>query len=852
MALSNTDTVPNTPISMHPQMDSGVPGVKDIQGNPVRPSGAVPFPNSMQPKDLALANSMQGMIDDQRAVAQETKKVLEQLGGLATRLTQMMGNGQSGYNDIGSNVVRVPDPNGGILLSPTGSVLGIGPTPMAHPSHAHVVYAPIPGTSAAANPFTSSSNYQDQNRSNPLVTAAPQPSVNAQGVSTSGQSNWDAIPNQEAQTGSGGGGGGNVVQAPDPNQGGESTSEKIETPAIVAAGLLHRNFQKGQSMQGLASELKNKGTFKGVPGVGKFLYGTAGTPAIAATAAATAADGTIIPAVEGAAATAETAGVLGGVAEGGGLLASAGGALMGSAAGPIGLGAGALFGAYKFGGDFLSHERASGAAFQSMEGGTNLQGQAERARQAGFGATQWGSLSGGQADKLFQGVTGLGWTGDKRQAGLNFATSNYRSMGMDPNESMTLLGSIAQNGAVNLNKLALALQDVTNTAASASLNTNLVRQSFASTFTALQGSGLGTGAGGSGGDAGALSAAVTNVITGMGPTVAKSGTKPDLTSTDQITREASALGMDPGTYLGKTMQTGGDALKAKARDAIMAQVLPSIQGTSKNWNQLQIDLAKNPTKLGQDPSKTLQEEVAMDTPGGAQGMSGFLKAAGAIGSDIDPNKNAPGVLSAYTAMLQGNLSGTGSNSLPNALTKAETDAAAAAKKAARDKPPWPGATKISSGSPGSDLGTAFVNAVGGGRGVSQTDFLSAFSGLAGGGSPGATNPLAYLPNWLGGSAASAAEPNAGSAGAPPGYKQGPNGQWYPPGQGSLTPGWNALSSLATPPSTPPKPTPPTPPPKVDVVLSWKDPSWGAKINAAINQIPTNATQIPPNPFSATS
>ena len=847
MALSNTDTVPNTPISMHPQMDSGVPGVKDIQGNPVRPSGAVPFPNSMQPKDLALANSMQGMIDDQRAVAQETKKVLEQLGGLATRLTQMMGNGQSGYNDIGSNVVRVPDPNGGILLSPTGSVLGIGPTPMAHPSHAHVVYAPIPGTSAAANPFTSSSNYQDQNRSNPLVTAAPQPSVNAQGVSTSGQSNWDAIPNQEAQTGSGGGGGGggNVVQAPDPNQGGESTSEKIETPAIVAAGLLHRNFQKGQSMQSLASELKNKGTFRGVPGVGKFLYGT-GTPAIAATAAGVAADGTITPAVEGAAAVAGTAGVLGGVAEGGGLLASAGGALMGSAAGPIGLGAGALYGAYKFGGDFFSHERAQGATFQSMEGGTNLQAQDERARQAEFGATQWGSLSGGQANKLFQGVTGLGWTGDKRQAGLNFATSNYRSMGMDPNESMTLLGSIAQNGAVNLNKLALALQDVTNTAASASLNTNLVRQSFTSTFTALQGAGVGTGAPG-GGDAGALSAAVTNVITGMGPTVSKAGPKPDLTSTDVLTRQASALGMDPGTYLSKTMQKGGGALTAKAQDAMLAQVLPSIQGTSKNWKQLQSDLAKNPTKLGQDPSKTLQEEVAMDTPGGVQSMSGFLKAAGAIGSDIDPNKNAPGVLAAYTEMIQGNLSGSGANSLPKAVTKSEADAAAkeaARLKAQKDyqKEPWYDKvfSKLDENHVRNDLKSWGANLVSGVAGIP-----SAAGRILTGEEVGISQ----------GDQAGATEPNARSAGAPPGYRQGSDGKWYPPGQGSLTPGWNALSSLVTPPSTPstpPKPTPPTPPPKVDVVLSWKDPSWGAKINAAINQIPTNATQIPPNPFSATS
>src|ERR1035437_3880575 len=321
----------------------------DILGNHASPPvGAIPFPNSMQPKDLALSNSMQGMIDDQRAVAQETKKMLQQLGGLATRLTQMMGSGQSGYNDISSNVLKAPDPNGGILLTPTGQIPGIGPTPMMHASHAHVAYVPIPGTSAAADPFMSSSNYQNQqNQSNSLVTAAPQPSVNDQGISSSpGQSSWDRTLDKEEKTlrqRDTQGWGGRVRQAPDPNKdsGGKDTLENLETPAIVAAGLLHKNFKKGQSMQGLASELKNKGTFKGVPGVGKFLYGTEGTPAIAATAASTAVDGTIIPAVEGVAATAETAGVIGGVAEGGGLLASAGGAIMGSAAGPIGLGAGA-------------------------------------------------------------------------------------------------------------------------------------------------------------------------------------------------------------------------------------------------------------------------------------------------------------------------------------------------------------------------------------------------------------------------------------------------------------------------------------------------------------------------------
>lgn len=198
--------------------------------------------------------------------------------------------------------------------------------------------------------------------------------------------------------------------------------------------------------------------------------------------------------------------------------------------------------------------------FMSGQSSTSTSGLGNRMAEEGYVMGQRFSSGGFDEDsarQLFQGVTSLGYTGDRRSGALDFASSNYKTMGMGQDESMQLIAMSAKYAQSSLQGLSRELQNVTKTATRTGQSAQVMRQAFAETYSAaLQASG---GAG-----AGPLAEAATNMVGSGGRLL--NGANPlsvlnDPTSKYQM---AGAMGMTPSqleaagqTNPGITMQALG-------------------------------------------------------------------------------------------------------------------------------------------------------------------------------------------------------------------------------------------------------------------------------------------------------
>lgn len=241
--------------------------------------------------------------------------------------------------------------------------------------------------------------------------------------------------------------------------------------------------------------------------------------------------------------------------------------------------------------EWLTNERAQNARYQSILGGANnsmdsrgnpltslgglagdlsqffsgstsdsTSGLGNRMAEEGYAIGQRFS-SGGfdeeSARQLFQGVTSLGYTGNRRAGALDFASANYRTMGMGQEESMQLISMSARYAQSSLQGLSRELQNVTKTAVRTGQSAQVMRQAFAETYSAaLQASG---GAG-----AGPLAAAATNMTGAGGRLLAGANPLSVLNDPTSKYQMASAMGMTPSqleaagqTNPGLTMQALG-------------------------------------------------------------------------------------------------------------------------------------------------------------------------------------------------------------------------------------------------------------------------------------------------------
>lgn len=222
--------------------------------------------------------------------------------------------------------------------------------------------------------------------------------------------------------------------------------------------------------------------------------------------------------------------------------------------------------------EWLTNQRAQNAQYQSVLGGANssmdnrgnpltsaggligdvsqffsgqssdsTSGLGNRMAEEGYVLGQRFS-SGGfdeqSARALFQGTTSLGYTGSRRAGALEFASANYRTMGMGQEESMRLIGLSAKYAQSSLQGLSRELQNVTKTAVRTGQSAQVMRESFVQNFgAALQASG---GAG-----AGLLAEAATNMTGAGGRLLAGANPLAVLNDPTSQYQMASAMGMTP-------------------------------------------------------------------------------------------------------------------------------------------------------------------------------------------------------------------------------------------------------------------------------------------------------------------
>jgi hypothetical protein len=523
------------PIKMEPTLQpQGInpDGTRSIS----RPVNIEPPTNSSR-NPTELAQSLQGYLANTDAVMQETKKTMRDMGVLAQRMTQMLG----GTATAGGSPTNILPPvshrgEGTLALAShnalTGASYGTGLGLTVYPAaHAQVIAAPntsvlVPGSGQAHQSFT-----QAGQAPTIQVPGGPLPSTSSTAPGQQGSQPQTIVPPSGLPPAPD-----DVTpQLPPPGTQGREVAE------LAAAGSLDEGVKRGSSVQGIAKEVA--GRLKNYNGPGaRLLFGRDEAGKL------------VNP---------NDAGIIGGIASGdeGVTSAVSGGVLGDGIAGPVGLIAGGLDALYHFGGDWLSSQRAQNATFQSVEGGSNIGALAERGRQMAFEGSQFGVFTSKQADQIFQGVTNMGLQGGARQAGLNFVSNNYKQMGMSPQESIDLLNTATQTGVTSLTQLSEVLQEVTSSAAAASVNTDQARQNFAAMFTDF------TNAGISGNAASNVAGATQTSINSLG----KAGEGIKLPSQNQTSMsiQAALMGFNTTGAYQAAIDNGksGQILLAKARAA---------------------------------------------------------------------------------------------------------------------------------------------------------------------------------------------------------------------------------------------------------------------------------------------
>lgn len=167
--------------------------------------------------------------------------------------------------------------------------------------------------------------------------------------------------------------------------------------------------------------------------------------------------------------------------------------------------------------NFVSNQRAANAQYQSIYGGSNMEGMGQRVHAEGFKLrNSWDNLFGGgntltqgDADKAFKGVSAMGMQGSQRNKQLDFATSNYKSLGMSVDESLQLIGINAKQASTNLGDLHNQLKAVGDMAKQTGQNADVMRQSFIKTYGTNVQSSLGQASG-------AISTAEVAMSAGLG------------------------------------------------------------------------------------------------------------------------------------------------------------------------------------------------------------------------------------------------------------------------------------------------------------------------------------------------
>ncbi|MEU6362278.1 hypothetical protein [Streptomyces albidoflavus] len=147
----------------------------------------------------------------------------------------------------------------------------------------------------------------------------------------------------------------------------------------------------------------------------------------------------------------------------------------------------------------IRSQRDKNAFYQSVEGGSNFDGFAERAHEEVYRWSTFGVLGSEEARKAFKGVTKLGYNskvegGPGRQDALNFIYHGKTAYGATVDESLQELQVASKNAQINFKDLSSALKEVSDSAGKAGVNAQMARAEFTQLVDTATKSGYGSSA----------------------------------------------------------------------------------------------------------------------------------------------------------------------------------------------------------------------------------------------------------------------------------------------------------------------------------------------------------------------
>lgn len=239
---------------------------------------------------------------------------------------------------------------------------------------------------------------------------------------------------------------------------------------------------------------------------------------------------------------------------------------------------------------WMTEQRAANAQYQQIYSGDNFgltdtiqglfggdvnTGSGQRAAGFNFRMSQLfshGGLTGSDSDKLFQGVSSLGYNNDERREQLQFATGMYKKQGMSVDDSLRLIQTSAQYANQSLAGVAEGLTQVSKAAQETGQSAKTLRDQFTGYYgAALQG--------GAGVSSASIAQAMTLSTSGMSRQLAGANMSPMLTNPMYMQQVASGAGMTSG-QLQSQMAQGNFMTFAGSAQKILDQRMLGVMDPS--------------------------------------------------------------------------------------------------------------------------------------------------------------------------------------------------------------------------------------------------------------------------------
>jgi hypothetical protein len=237
--------------------------------------------------------------------------------------------------------------------------------------------------------------------------------------------------------------------------------------------------------------------------------------------------------------------------------------------------------------EWLTEQRKANAQYQQIYSGDNFglsdtiqglfggdanTGSGQRAAGFNFRVSQLfshGGLTGEDADRLFQGVSSLGFNNDERRNQLGFATQMYKREGMSVDDSLQLINVSARYANQSLAGVAEGLQSVSKAAQETGQSAKALRD----TFTSYYGSAL---AGGAGASSSAIAEAMTMSTTGTSRQLAGANLSPMLNNQMYLQQIATGAGMTSGQLQSQMAQGNFRAFTGSAQKILDQRMLGTM------------------------------------------------------------------------------------------------------------------------------------------------------------------------------------------------------------------------------------------------------------------------------------